>query len=274
MRSSFARKKLIALTTTFTMTLSVSQVAKATELNSVTSDFETAVQSAAPDVPDSQGSALGQATLDAGVVTAPTSEGGEISLTLPDNNISSFGLDDYSTSDEGVSIAVTDEGGGSFRSLLHIPSYNRVNEFEFSFSTDVSLEHLQDGGIVVRDEEGDILGTLAAPWAVDDKGDPVPTWYEIRRNSVVQIVSPNQSTQFPVVVDPFWIPFLGIVGGHFTRHALTRMAQRGISRALVQSVVQSGRASRGNNNTTIFSGNGIRVIVDNNSGNIITVTRG
>lgn len=133
---------------------------------------------------------------------------------------------------------------------------------------------MEDGGVVVRDNEGDILGTLAAPWAVDTKGDSVPTWYEIDQDSVVQIISPNQSTQFPVVADPFWIPFLGIVGGHFTRHALTRMAQRGISRALVQSVVQSGRASRGNNNTTVFSGSGIRVIVDNRSGNIITVTRG
>lgn len=119
--------KLFALITALAVSLSVSQVAKATELDSVESDFETALQTAPLSVSDTLSSDLGHASLNTGVVTAPTSEGGEISFTLPDENISSFGLDDYSTSAEGVSIAVTDEGGGSFRSLLHIPSNNGTN---------------------------------------------------------------------------------------------------------------------------------------------------
>lgn len=119
--------KLFALITALAVSLSVSQVAKATELDSVESDFETALQTAPLSVSDTLSSDPGHASLNTGVVTAPTSEGGEISFTLPDENISSFGLDDYSTSAEGVSIAVTDEGGGSFRSLLHIPSNNGTN---------------------------------------------------------------------------------------------------------------------------------------------------
>ena len=37
---------------------------------------------------------------------------------------------------------------------------------------------------------------------------------------------------------------------------------------------QSRRISKGNANNTVFKGNGIRVIVDNKSGNVITVTKG
>ncbi|MCQ9343011.1 DUF4258 domain-containing protein [Corynebacterium kozikiae] len=67
---------------------------------------------------------------------------------------------------------------------------------------------------------------------------------------------------------------MGIVGGNFTRHALTQMAKRRINKELVKYVIKNGRTSRGNGNTTVFTGNGIRVIVDNESGNVITVTRG
>ena len=137
----------------------------------------------------------------------------------------------------------------------------------------MTLTYLPDDGVAVRDDNGDILGTLDAPWAIDATGASVKTWYEIRQSTIVQHVEPNSSTQFPIVADPFWIPFLGIVGGHFTRHALTQMAKRKIAKELVEHVIKTGRASKGNGNTTVFNGNGIRVVVDNVSGNVITITK-
>ena len=155
-----------------------------------------------------------------------TIDGKEVSLDLPNKELESLGLDEYSTSPSGASIAVTNEGGGAFRSLIHIPNLESNGEFEFSFSNDMTLSSLPDGGVTVRDNKGDILGTLDAPWAIDATGASVKTWYEIRQSTIVQHVAPTSSTQFPVVADPFWIPFLGIMGGHLTRHALTQMGAR------------------------------------------------
>ncbi|AKF27333.1 hypothetical protein YH66_07110 [[Brevibacterium] flavum] len=215
-----------------------------------------------------------QVSIDSGVVSALTIDGKEVSLDLPNKELESLGLDEYSTSPSGASIAVTNEGGGAFRSLIHIPNLESNGEFEFSFSNDMTLSSLPDGGVTVRDNKGDILGTLDAPWAIDATGASVKTWYEIRQSTIVQHVAPTSSTQFPVVADPFWIPFLGIMGGHLTRHALTQMAKRKITKELVEHVIKTGRGSKGNGNTTVFNGNGIRVIVDNVSGNVITVTKG
>ncbi|ERS41196.1 MULTISPECIES: DUF2283 domain-containing protein [Corynebacterium] len=93
-------------------------------------------------------------------------------------------------------------------------------------------------------ELSDLLGTLDAPWAIDTTGASVHTWYEIRQSTIVQHISPNSSTQFPVVVDPFWIPFLGIIGGNLPRHALTQMARRKINKELVEHVIKQAEQAR------------------------------
>lgn len=58
------------------------------------------------------------------------------------------------------------------------------------------------------------------------------------------------------------------------RHALTKMAKRKVNKELVEHVIKTGRTSKSNGNNTVFKGNRIRVIVDNKSGNVITVTKG
>lgn len=267
------KRRLIAVVTGFAVTFSGISVAHASSADSVASDFGLALQAASPELQAVSPELEDQVSIDSGVVSASTIDGKEVSLDLPDKKLESLGLDEYSTSPSGASIAVTDEGGGAFRSLIHIPNLESNGEFEFSFSNDMTLTYLPDDGVAVRDDNGDILGTLDAPWAIDATGASVKTWYEIRQSTIVQHVEPNSSTQFPIVADPFWIPFLGIVGGHFTRHALTQMAKRKIAKELVEHVIKTGRASKGNGNTTVFNGNAIRVVVDNVSGNVITVTK-
>ncbi|WJY68746.1 DUF4258 domain-containing protein [Corynebacterium auris] len=262
------------MVTGFAVAFSGIPVAFANSADRVAREFGSALQVVSPRLQTDSPELEGQVSIDSGVVRASTIGGNEVSLDLPNKELDSLGLDEYSTSSSGASIAVTNEGGGAFRSLIHIPSLESNGEFEFLFPDDVTLVSLPDGGVAVRDNEGRIIGTLDAPWAVDVTGTPVKTWYEIRQSAIVQHVAPTSSTQFPVVADLFWIPFLGIVGGHLTRHALTQMAKRKITKELVEHVMKTGRPSKGNGNTTVFNGNGIRVIVDNVSGNVITVTRG
>ena len=260
--------------TGFAVALSSTSATSANSADSVASDFEVALQAVSPEFQAAASEQCDQVSIDSGVVSTSTTGREEVSLNLPDKELTSLGVDEYSTSHTGASFAVTNEGGGAFRTLIHIPTPESNGEFEFSFSDDPILTSLPDGGIAIRDYKGDILGTLDKPWAIDATGASVKTWYEIRQSTIVQHVAPTSSTQFPVVADPFWIPFLGIMGGHFTRHALTQMTKRRISKELVEHVMKNGATSKGNGDTTIFTGKGIRVIVDNSSGNVITVTKG
>lgn len=179
---------------------------------------------------------------------------------------------------KGYSLAVSDEQGGAFRTLIHIESELSPMQYDFEVSEEFSLDLLEDGGVALRDLEGNLTATIPEPWALDSNGVPVDTKYELSGNTITQHVYPRASHVFPVVADPFFIPFLGIVAGQFTRHAVTQMAKRGVSKAVAQRVVQNGKSTRGNKGTTVFTqGSGkskIRVVVDNRSGNIITVTRG
>ncbi|MGQ0574060.1 MAG: DUF4258 domain-containing protein [Pseudonocardia sp.] len=104
------------------------------------------------------------------------------------------------------------------------------------------------------------------------------TWYTVEGGTVTQHVAPTAAHVYPIIADPFWIPLLAVFA-RFTAHALQRMAVKKISEDLVKQVILNGRSAPGNvAGTTRFSqgrgANQINVVVDNKSGNIITVTRG
>jgi hypothetical protein len=100
----------------------------------------------------------------------------------------------------------------------------------------------------------------------------------VRGGVVTQEVLPSGDHRYPIVADPFWIPILGVMA-HFGAHVLRQMAARKISQELVKQVVLNGKRTRGNQaGTSVFtqgSGRGkIRVVVNDDTGKIITVTRG
>lgn len=93
----------------------------------------------------------------------------------------------------------------------------------------------------------------------------------------MQHVNFGSTTAFPIVADPFWIPAL-LVKARLSTHVAGRAAQRGISQALIKQVVQNGKKTKVNGNTSVFTqgsgANKIRVIVNNTTGTIVTVTKG
>ncbi|MCF2707461.1 DUF4258 domain-containing protein [Arcanobacterium haemolyticum] len=218
----------------------------------------------------------GEIRIDDVVVTAPTITGEELSLTLPTESLNDFQTPSSNT-EEDYSVVVRDEGDGAFRSLIHIPNADSPKEYSFSVNPDYRLTHLEDGGIAVWDQKNNLLGTFTSPWAVDAHGTSINTDYIIDGHRLIQHVHTDARTVFPVVADPFWISALAIMG-HFTRHALTQAAARGVSQALIKQVVTNGMKTAGKKGTSVFTQgkgkNRIRVIVDNKSGNIITVTKG
>jgi len=58
-----------------------------------------------------------------------------------------------------------------------------------------------DGSVGVYDANGDLQGTVAAAWAYDVNGDPVPTYYEIRDGKLYQVVIPTPGVISPVTAD-------------------------------------------------------------------------
>lgn len=217
---------------------------------------------------------------DGSEVSAPSGQGDHLEITLPGGERPTKKDGDLSvgvTAGDGFTTAVQDTGSGTFRALLHITSAEAPSDYAFEVGDDAQLIPLEDGGVSVRDATGDLIGVFEPAWAVDAEGVSVPSSYEIRGSTLVQHVATSPSTTFPVIADPFWIPALFVMA-RITAHVAARAAQRGVSQAVIEQVVQNGRKTAGNKGTSVFTqGSGknkIRVIVDNKSGNIITVTKG
>lgn len=49
------------------------------------------------------------------------------------------------------------------------------------------------------------IAHIAAPWAVDANGSPLPTRYSVEGSTVIQTVETTAATAFPVVADPSWV---------------------------------------------------------------------
>lgn len=243
---------------------------------SVSADIEAAVKTQPNVFLDTSDIDEGKITIQDGVITAPSATETEFSLTFPIESLNDFQTPSLSEAGD-YSVEVHDEGDGAFRSLFHIPDAKSPKEYSISVDSDFHLTYLEDGGIAAWDPNENLVGTFTAPWAVDANGSKVNTDYIIDGNRIIQRVHTDAATVYPVVADPFWIPALAVVA-HFTRHALTQAAARGVRQALIRQVVSNGVKTAGKKGTSVFTQgkgkNRIRVVVANKTGNIITVTKG
>lgn len=277
LKSTLVATIALALALTTAGTTSATEIAYSnTSWRDISMDIEAAVNTQ-PDVyQDTQLIEEGRINIDDGIVTAPSATEEEFSLALPVDTLDDFQTPSVSR-EKDYSLAVHDEGDGAFRSLIHIPNVDSPKEYSFSINLDYRMTHLEDGGVAVWYQKDNLVGTFSSPWAVDANGASVDTDYMIDGNRLIQRVHTDATTAFPVVADPFWIPALAVMA-HFTRHALTQAAARGISQALIKQVVTNGVKTAGKKGTSVFTQgkgkNRIRVVVANKTGNIITVTKG
>lgn len=214
--------------------------------------------------------------------TAPLGGSDSITVSLPGETASSTsGSGDLTLFETNSSYetAVENAGDWAFRALVRIESASAPKDYPFDLVVPENSEliSLEDGGVVLRGPDGSMLGSFASPWAKDAAGTAVPTEFLIENNRLIQRVHFSANSALPVVADPFWLPVLFILA-HVTRHAAMQAASRGVSQALIHQVIRNGAKSAGNKGTSVFTqGSGtsrIRVIVDNRTGNIITVTKG
>lgn len=78
----------------------------------------------------------------------------------------------------------------------------------YTYNVDVptggsSLTLLENGGVVILNNDGGFEGVIDAPWAKDANGVSVPTHFEISGNELTQVVEHDGTQAYPIVADPY-----------------------------------------------------------------------
>lgn len=107
--------------------------------------------------------------------------------------------------DDSYSTAVTAQGRGAVSNAAYVVINGRGAPSEFAFGVEVddspALLHLVDDIVLVENAAGEVVNFIAAPWALDDNGRHLPTWYEVDGDVIVQHIDLDGAA-FPVVADP------------------------------------------------------------------------
>lgn len=109
-------------------------------------------------------------------------------------------------SDDGVTTDVVTETADGAQWMLHIPDSRATDSYTFDVDAGPNTRlKVGDDGSVTIFQGGDVVGHVAAPWAVDANGSEVATRYEVRGDTLTQHVD-HTGAAYPVVADP-WVSF-------------------------------------------------------------------
>ena len=143
-------------------------------------------------------------------VGLPAGQG--ITSRRADGNIAVFAAPDPAQAD--VAVQPTDTGARvlviirspnepqTYRFPVHIPRGGRLAPMAHGNSGAHNIpEERNTTGYVILDGHDEGVGSIAAPWAQDSAGNPVPTWYTREPGAIVQHVA-HIGARYPVVADP------------------------------------------------------------------------
>ncbi|GAX53278.1 hypothetical protein SO3561_04806 [Streptomyces olivochromogenes] len=126
---------------------------------------------------------------------------------------STSGTSVFAGRDDSVSTAAQATTDGGFRALFTLEDANapRRQSFKLTLPEGATIRQTAEGGLVVFDASGKIIGGLETPWAKDANGAPVPTAYQVEGDTVTQTVKTDANAAYPIVADPKWT--WGIISG-------------------------------------------------------------
>ncbi|MDV8006859.1 hypothetical protein [Rhodococcus sp. IEGM 1318] len=100
-------------------------------------------------------------------------------------------------------ITVTEpDGGRRTFFLIHDNTSSHEAEIPVDVPPDGHMSVNPDGSVTVFDADGNPVSVVAAPWAYDANGNPVPTDYEVRDGRLIQKVYADEATAYPILADP------------------------------------------------------------------------
>ncbi|MGC0367706.1 hypothetical protein ABH922_005758 [Rhodococcus sp. 27YEA15] len=100
-------------------------------------------------------------------------------------------------------ITVTEpDGGRRTFFLIHDETSSHEAEIPVEVPPGGHMSVNPDGSVTVFDADGNPVSLIAAPWAYDANGNPVPTDYEVRDGRLIQKVYADEATAYPILADP------------------------------------------------------------------------
>ncbi|WP_166985288.1 hypothetical protein [Canibacter zhoujuaniae] len=111
-------------------------------------------------------------------------------------------------SEDGFSESVI-IGDGGVQMLTTINNASAPTEYEYEIDLEKGqILEFKDGVPAVFNADGSLAAFVERPWAIDAKGKPVSTHYEIAGDTLIQVVDHQalSSDSYPVVADPFIVP--------------------------------------------------------------------
>lgn len=150
-----------------------------------------------------------------------------VGLSLNDGQLAPDGTVVYTSDAGGTDVAAQLLDDGSVRVQTIINNATDGHEFEYRMQENFLPVAGDDGSIWIvgfnENEEFEAYSVDPA-WAKDASGADVATRYEVRGNSLVQIVEPSESTIYPVVADPTWLWYNGAYGAGFSKKETANLA--------------------------------------------------
>lgn len=141
-------------------------------------------------------------------------------LNLENGSTAADGTVVYNSADADSGAAVQALDDGSVRMQTVIPDAGSTHEFTYNLEGGFAPAEAEDGSMwaIGLDNAGDPAAySIETAWARDANGNDVPTRYEIRGESIVQVVTPNADTAYPIVADPRWAWYAFAYGAKFNK---------------------------------------------------------
>lgn len=131
------------------------------------------------------------------------------------------------------------------RALINIRSPDAPTSYAFDLSGNVAdLSLKSDGSVLGLDSNGNEVVTIPTPWAVDAKGAPVPTHYEVNGTILTQVVEhTDRDWAYGITADPSFLWWLGNIA-KCTAGIATMFAGPGAAAKLakIKKIIKSNKA--------------------------------
>ena len=130
--------------------------------------------------------------------TSTTSRNG---LQLPLSDGGTLGVTPIDSPSRDASIT-PDEANGRY--LITAQDAQASNDYHFQLSTPAGSHAVvnRDGGVDLVNPDGQVTQAIAAPWAYDAAGKPVPTYFTVQGSTLTQHIQPGPDSIYPILADP------------------------------------------------------------------------
>lgn len=136
----------------------------------------------------------------------------------------------YLSANGSVDVAAQILDSGKVRLQTVINSSSASHEFTYELGGGYTPVEAADGSLWAYkfSSEGKLqIYSVGNAWAMDANGFAVDTHYEVRKNSIVQILNPDARASYPIVADPTWEWYSAAYGAGFSKKETKNLANTG-----------------------------------------------